>query len=140
MKKTITWTNLHRLRALSQGWLLSRRDDSTLEIQRSDEGDVFNTDDEARAFVRGRASCGDETAAVALSLDGQWSPVEYEDFDEGEACLVVAVTFGVVLNIHCDNWFDLSDGERRRILAENVANEQLQLGVDKYEVIDVTKG
>jgi hypothetical protein len=74
------WTAAHRAEAEKQGWNLFDYDSrGLLQIQRSDEAEIFNTDQEAVDFIKGLASNGDVTALLALELDAFFEPIIYPD-------------------------------------------------------------
>jgi len=47
------WTETEQHEALAQGWHLATRDDGVRCIEKSDEADIFETDEKAAAYVFG---------------------------------------------------------------------------------------
>lgn len=67
-----SWTEVDDHTASKQGWLLGEvlhRNNEVLLITRNQNAVAFQTDDAAVAFVKERATQGDQVAAKALSLD-----------------------------------------------------------------------
>lgn len=64
---TVFWSGASQGRALSQGWAIFQTD-GTLEIQRNDESNRFDSDEAARHFVEnsGDDICRQATAFVLL--------------------------------------------------------------------------
>lgn len=66
-KGMLSWSPDDSIHADSQGWGLFDCDGER-QLQRSDESEVFSTDDEAADFVNRRAGEGDDLAKKAISL------------------------------------------------------------------------
>lgn len=64
------WTEEHRQHASAQGWgvFAIDGDEDMLEIQRLDEADIFDSDEDAYAFVIDMARKDDQVALLALQL------------------------------------------------------------------------
>jgi hypothetical protein len=78
------WTDAHSAEAEKQGWNLFDYDNrGLLQIQRSDEAEIFNTDQEAVDFITAEAGNGNETAKLALELDAFFEPIIYPEQTSG---------------------------------------------------------
>lgn len=89
----VRWTETHAKAAQKQGWDMFDYDcRGLLQIQKSDEAEIFASDAEAAEFVGVQAESGDETARLAIELNSFFDRHIYPGDYETETVTETAIT------------------------------------------------